>query len=231
MNEEHLADMLADHLDLLLEGKASPETPPDDVAGLLQVAQNLVESAPTPRPEFGPALKKSLLGPTSGKGINGSGGSIFGNYILLVIVGSLILAVILALLASTVIFGTTFLGDFEEPSSTPLPAQPQVIPAQLTPLPTPTATASTVEPIPTVTGEAVATGKAIDSLPLPTSTPTIVLDILSPITITVETVEEIPPSPSDLMPAQTTSSDDDNDGDSSSDNGGGGDHDDDHHDD
>lgn len=109
MNEEQLADLLNEHLDALLTGAPLPETAPDEVTELLAIAHSLAETAPRPRPEFGPALKESLLGPTTGG--NGAGpatGSTFSRpTFFILLIGVLVIGIGMALLASPVTFVTT----------------------------------------------------------------------------------------------------------------------------
>lgn len=183
MNEDQLADILAQHLDALLEGSSLPEELPAEVAELLAVAQNLTEVAPTPRPEFGLALKESLLGPTSGgnspvdpTSSTGTTGPAFGSHMVLIIVVSLVgLAVVLTLLIGAVIFGVTQSTLFGSPSPTTRPVQTEVIPTQSNPSPTPAA--------PTLTPTAP---DQLDPTSSPAPTATAILDILPPITVTIE---------------------------------------------
>ncbi|NWG75693.1 MAG: hypothetical protein HXY24_14005, partial [Rubrivivax sp.] len=92
MNEEQLADLLAQHLDTMLEGGSLPEILPPEVADLLAVAQSFTETTPKPRPEFGPALKETLLVPLDGNGATPSAGSAFGSPIVAVVIGVGLLA-------------------------------------------------------------------------------------------------------------------------------------------
>ncbi|HXV97391.1 MAG TPA: hypothetical protein VEC93_03140, partial [Anaerolineae bacterium] len=137
MNEEQLADLLAQHLDTLLEGGALPKDLPAEVAELLSVAQSVSEAAPAPRPEFGPLLQESLLGPTGGG--NGAppapGSALTGKVMSMVVVGLLAGAAILAVLLSVFIYGVAR-SNLSEASPMPAPAQTQTMPAQLTPAPT-----------------------------------------------------------------------------------------------
>lgn len=174
MNEEELADLLAQHLDTLLEGGDLPETLPPEVADLLAVAQNFSETAPRPHPEFGPALKESLLGPTvSTNGPTPSTGSAFGGPIIaVVVVGLLAGAAILAVLTSIVIFS---LGG-SNATTTPAPLQTQTAPTQ------PAAAPLT----PTLTIEPTATGQPTSTSTMPAVTSTPVVDVLPVITVTIE---------------------------------------------
>ena len=204
MNEEQLADALSEYLDAFLEGESLPESTPLEIAELLPVADTLSQAAPAPRPEFGPALKESVLGSISGgNGGTGSGGSTFGGYFpIIVIVGLLILATVLGLLGIAAIVDLSPL-TFNETSPIRPSVDTQLAPVQPTQspqYPTP------LRPQPTVTGSATLSPTA------PASSPTVVLDILPPITATIETTEDflLPPP---LEPGSSTS--DENDGDSS----------------
>ena len=107
MNEEQLADLLAQHLDTLLAGDALPETLPAEVADLLGVAQNLSETAPLPRPEFGAALKESLLGPaassngTTAAASSTAGGQVVSVIVIVLVAGAALLAAV-ALVAALI---------------------------------------------------------------------------------------------------------------------------------
>jgi uncharacterized membrane protein YgcG len=197
MNEEQLADLLAQHLDTLLEGGALPEELPAEVAELLTVAQSLSEAAPAPRPEFGPLLQESLLGPTGGS--NGApprpGAALSGQAISMVVVGLLAGAAILAVLISLIIYGAAR-SNLSEAS--PTPAQATLAPATLTPTPEPTVTS-----------------QATSAAPTPTVTTTPIIDVLPAITVTVEL-----PLPPDLVPGSGGSGDA---GDSGGGSSGGGD--------
>lgn len=204
MTEEELADLLTQHLDTLLEGGSMPETLPPKVAGLLAVAQNLAEAAPRPRPEFGPALKESLLGPAvSGNGAPPSTGSAFGGPVVtMVIVAGLLAGAVL--LASLVIF--TIAGSND--STAPAPVQTQTTPAQ------PAAAPLT----PTLTIELTATGQPTAAPATPTVTPTPIVDVLPVITVTIEITVQ-PPA---LVPGSGGGSD--QNGGSGGSGGGDGDH-------
>lgn len=192
MNEEQLADLLTEHLDALLTGVPHPEVPPDEVAELLTVAQNLSGMAPAPRPEFGAALKESLLGPSGGgNGAAPSTGSTFGSPIFpIVVIGLIVSAAILALLISVVIVGGVGSNLPDSSSSTPPSIRTQTV---LTPTPQ-SQTSPTPEPESTTlapTGEPVAA---------PTLTATPIVDVLPDITVTLEIKIEPPalaPGPSD----------------------------------
>ena len=95
MTEEQLAAILTEHLDALLTDEPLPEEMLSELAELLPVAQDLTQAAPEPRPEFGPALKQSLLGPSTGG--NGAVGSLGGHIPLIIVAGFLILGTMLAL--------------------------------------------------------------------------------------------------------------------------------------
>jgi hypothetical protein len=176
MTEEQLADLFSQHLDTLLEGGSLPENLPPEVADLLTVAQRMSETAPSPRPEFGPALKEALFGPTvSGTGATPPASSVFSSQtIVLVTVGLLIGAVILAVMVSVIILSS--IGpDSGTPASTPVPVQTQ----------------TTLTPIaPTVTAEPLVTSQATEAISGPTATP--VIDILPAITVTIEIIVEPP---------------------------------------
>lgn len=195
MNEEHLADILSEHLDMLLAGQPLPTELPAEVAELLPLAQNLVASVPAPRPDFGPALKSRLLPPPPGP--NGSGGSagptsggllpFIGAAGFLVVVGGILLGGLfwLGLLQSP---GSAESSPTLPPPSTPArPAQPAGLP-----LSTP------VSPL--------VTGSAADSLIPSVVSPTAILDVLPPLTATVESAQEIH-LPIDLVPGESSSSD------------------------
>lgn len=175
MTEEELADLLAHHLDTLLEDGDLPADLPPEVADLLGVAHNLSEAAPAPRPEFGPALKESLLGPATGSNETAPpANSVLGGPILpVVIVVLLVGAAVLAVVVSVIILG--FIPSTSE--ATP-PIQTQVAPASPTALP---ATPAPIESIPT--GQATLA---------PSVTTTPIIDVLPVITVTVEIIVEPP---------------------------------------
>jgi hypothetical protein len=180
MNEDQLADLLTQHLDDILEGGALPEGLPPEIADLLTVAQSVSEAAPSPRPEFGLALKASLLGPTlSGNGATPPAGSAFSSQtVLFVTVGLLVGAAILAVVVSMLILGVV--GSTPE-TATPAPLQTQSTPAQA--VPSPVAPTSTTEP--------TVTSQAIEAESTPTVTP--IVDVLPVITVTIDIVIEPPP--------------------------------------
>lgn len=196
MNEEKLANTLNRYLDTLLEAKALPESPPEEVAQLLEVAQKLMAAAPVPRPEFGPALKESLLGPTSsGNGTGGPTGSVPGGHVSLVVVGGLlILAAALALLIGAVTFGVSRSDIFRLPLPTLVPDPAQTVPGP------PASPAPIVEP--------TTAGKASDTISRPTPTTTVILDILPQVTTTVGAAEDLPPPPA-LVPGPSSPGDGD----------------------
>jgi hypothetical protein len=200
MNEEELADLLTQHLDTLLEGGSLPETLPPEVAGLLAVAQSVAETAPKPRPEFGPALKETLVGPLGDNGATPSAGPAFGSPIVMVVVGVGLLAgvVMLALLTSIIIFRNTGSNN----AATPAPVQTRTTPTQ------PAAAPFT----PTMTSQPAATPST------PAVTPTPVVDVLPVITVTVEITIQ-PPA---LVPGSRGGSG--NNGGGNGGGGGGGDH-------
>jgi hypothetical protein len=178
MTEEQLADLLAQHLDLLLESGALPDDLPAEVAELLNAAQNLSAAAPAPRPEFGPALKASLVGSTGGG--NGAtpaaGSALAGQTITVVVIALLAGAALLALLVSLIILGFI---QTDRQASTPAPIQTRIapIPAATAPAPPPLST----EPIPTSQATLAST---------PTATP--LVDMLHAIKVTVEIIIEPP---------------------------------------
>jgi hypothetical protein len=201
MSEEELADLLARHLDTLFEDGALPADLPIEVADLLTVAQNLSEATPTPRPEFGPALKESLLGPTGGaNGTTLPANSVFGGPIVIsvIVIALLVGVAILALVVSFTVLG--FVNTDQEratPIQTPIvPAPPTAFP--VTPAPLSEPSSATVTPLPT-------------TQPVPTVTP--IVDVLPAITVTIEIIIE-PPA---LVPGSGGGSDGDGNG------GGGGD--------
>jgi hypothetical protein len=177
MNEEQLADLLAQHLDTWLAEDSLPENLPTELAGLLPLAHSLTETAPVPRSEFGPALKASLLGSTgSGNGAPPAANSAWGGLALSVVVMGLIGGlVVISLLVTVFIFWG---------SNSTAPSMPTVTPvAQPTQTTLPTLTATPpVQAIPTVQ----ATPAQI------TLTATPVIDLLPVITITVEIKIEPP---------------------------------------
>lgn len=194
MDEARQADLLSTYLDALLAGEPLPEAPPAEIAHLLPVAQGLAALAPAPRPEFGPALKASWLGPAADGGrAVGARGTI----LLAIVLGLLALAATLILLLGAVTLGLTR-SPFEGlPSPTPLPSptRPAFLPATRPPaLPTPA-------PAATPPGEAGETSSS------PTVTATAVIDVLPPLTVTVEPPGGLP-SPPDLAPGQPDSADD-----------------------
>jgi uncharacterized membrane protein YgcG len=217
MNEEQLADLLTEHLDALLVSEPLPETVPDEVAELLAVARSLFEAAPTPRPEFGPALKVSLLGPTGGgNGAAPGAGSTFSSSTLFILVIGLLLTVAgLGLIANLTIFVTaksnlseslsptalpspkqtitapTATGPVGSPSPIKLPNQTQTVPAPTQSRPS-TQTPSAL--IPTI--PAIAPTRSAQPVASPTPTATPIIDVLPAVTFTIEIRIE----PPDLVP-------------------------------
>lgn len=188
MTEEELADLLAHHLDTLLEGGELPADLPAEMADLLGVAQNLSEAAPAPRPEFGPALKESLLGPTVGSNAaTPPANSVFGKPLLSVIIIALLVgAAVVAVVVSVIILGFV---QADDEAATPFPTQTQSAPTSPTALPaTPapvieSSPTSVTTPAPT---ESTPTGQA----PPVTATP--IIDVLPVITVTIEIIVEPP---------------------------------------
>ena len=209
MTEEQLAAILADHLDAWLAGKPLPEELPPELAELLPVAQNLTQVAPEPRPEFGPALKQSLVGPSiSG---NGAAGPISGYIPLIIVAGLLTLGTMVTFLGTAAVIGLSHLEASPTPPAVELPSNLSQ-PVQNLTSPTP------ATPQPTVTNPAT----VAPDPEWPEATATVVLDILPPITATLETTEELV-LPPPLAPGSPGSGDD---GDSGGDERGGqgGDH-------
>jgi hypothetical protein len=195
MNEEQLADLLTEHLDALLAGEPLPETVPAEVAELLGAAQTLSEAAPIPRPEFGSALKESLLGPTGGGNNAGPGaGSTFSNPMLsIVFIGLLITVAGLALVANLAIFvaarpnptQTITVPNFTSPAKSPSPTQTPTTPVQNRPVVQTPAFSPPITPT-------LSTKPTIS----PTLTATPIIDVLLAVTVTVEIRIE----PPDLVP-------------------------------
>lgn len=217
MNEEQLAGILANHLDALLEDEPRAVAPPHEIGQLLQVAQNLTDLAPTPRPTFGPALKDSLLAATAGDGQ--ATGSVFGRQVMVPLI---IVVIILTLLVGIITVRIIESVNSYLPSPTPLPAQTRTIPVQPPPSDTQPARPTTAaEPDPAATKDPI--------VPPKTSTlaPTLVLDKLPVITVTVGVIEDSPIRP-DLVPGINN---DDQRGDDDSPGGRSRNHDDDNDDD
>jgi hypothetical protein len=217
MNEEQLADALAKHLEALLAGESLDEAPPEEIAQLLALAEDLESLVPQPRPDFGAALKESLL--KLPPGANGSAPAAGGSFpcgplaLLVVVLGTV---TTLLLIAGGVAWQTLRADN----SGSPSPSAPveivtsQPVPTTETASPPPTATAiptSTQAPDPSPTYTPVPVS--------PTFTP--VIDVLPAITITVETAQELPLPPA-LAPGSAGSGSSDNDDDSSSGGGSGG---------
>lgn len=210
MNEEELAGILAGHLDALLEGNPLPEPPPAEIAGLLPLARHLAQAAPAPRPEFGPALKESLRRPPAGgNGAAGTGGGILGSHMFIVVaLGVLGLAVALALVAGILAVAAIRPTTTEATPATPPPVHTR-LPAEEVKEPV------RQTPSPRATGLPAGVQATTDSLPTPT--PTVLLDVLPPVTVTVEATP-LPPPPH-LVPGAAPSG-----GDGDGDRGSSGDH-------
>lgn len=225
MNEEQLANALAEQLDALLAGDSSASAPPDEVSDLLDLSEELGGLTPAPRPEFATALKASVLAAQSG-GAAGSATLLASPWVI----SGLALALIAA---GTALVAVLLWGQNQaEPPVTATPVQ-ITAPALQPELETePAATVSapaTATPKPDVTQ----TSSTADSLPTaaPTVAPTALLDVLPPITVTVEVdsgngVEVSPPG--GLVPGQSGSGGGD-DGSRGSGHGEHGEDDDDHH--
>ncbi len=195
MNEEHLADILSEHIDLLLAGQPLSTGLPAEVAELLPLAQSLVASAPLPRPDFGPALKSRLLQPPPGhNGRGGSAGPTSGGSLPLIGVAGFLIVIGGILLAGLLWLGLLRSPRSVEPSPTLSPSSTLVQPAQPAGLP------SATPPGPRVTGTAT------NSLTPPVISPTAILDVLPPLTATVESAEQIH-LPADLVPGESSSND------------------------
>lgn len=208
MTEEELADLLAHHLDTLLEGGGLPADIPPEVANLLGIAQNLSEAAPTPRPEFGPALKESLLSPSAGSnGAAPPANSVLGGSALPVVIVTLLVgAAVLAVVVSVIILGFVPSNDEAAPA-----IQTQVAPVS------PTALSLTPSPVVASSPTSVTTPPPAESAPtgqttsVPSVTATPIIDVLPVMTVTVEIIVK-PPA---LVPGSGGG-----DGDGNSGNGG-----------
>ena len=211
MNDQERADALAEQLDTLLAGDSLPEQPAGEMADLLQLANQLTEATPAPRPDFGPALKESLLKSVAdgGAGIAVTSGLAITGLIVAIVVGG-VLVVLIAL--------GLVVGGLLQNQATPTPegsSVPVSVPdenAAPSVAPSPPVTKATVVP------QATNTHQAVDTLTLPAPSPTTIIDVLPPITITVETTDQIV-SPPELVPGQPSSGSDDDDDDGGS--GGG----------
>jgi hypothetical protein len=184
MNEEALAELLSKHLDAWLDGQPPVEAVPPEIMPLLTTAQEMIDLAPIPRPEFGAELKEALFKPNNGAGPTGSS---FSGFTWLMIAGVIGLALALALLVGGLIVGLS--RSTPEPSSSPTePAQPQTLPSE--PLPAATVTRPITEG---ATPQATATEPSPERQPSPTLTP--IVDVLPIITVTLETDEglSVPP--------------------------------------
>lgn len=230
MNEEQLADALAKHLDALLVGESLPESPPEEIASLLALAEGLEELTPKPRPEFSTALRESLLNSSSGAGgaPTATGGSVppWGPLALIAIA---VLGVITALtLLGGGIMWQRFGADDSALPSNDAPveskteqAEPTLFAVTPSPLPVPATATSTTTPVPSLT-------LTVTSSPVPISpTATFVIDVLPPITATatLETSTEEIPLPPPLVPGSPSGGS--GSGGSGSSGGGGGSSDDD----
>ena len=196
MNEEQLADLLAEHLDALLSGKPLPGVPPAEIAGLLTLSEGLASLAPKAPPEFGLTLKGSLLGS------NGSapavGGFMLGGGLL-----ALVAVVGLGIVAALLLVVGGFAWRAEEsspsvlPSSTSVPVETETEQEEASPSPV----LATVTPVPSLTWTPLPEPTVtITQTPIsisPTLTP--VVDVLPPITVTVRITVELP-LPSSLVP-------------------------------
>lgn len=217
MTEQERADALAEQLDALLTGTPPTSPPPDELAELLQVAGQLTAAAPAPRPEFGPALKESLLktGLQGGPATATAGGSLSHGLLAVIIGGVIITLVALGLLAGSMWFNRAT----PTPNQSPAPAATadDSRPAGDS-RPTPPAAEATIAPQATLTNQAADTLAA----PSPAPSPTLILDVMPPLTDTVEATGQ-PISLPELIPGQPSSGSGD-DADDDGGNGGGGDH-------
>lgn len=203
MNEEQLADALAKHLDAMLAGESSAAPLPDEVADLLDLSEELNAITPTPRPEFTAALSQSLLAGQTAATTAGSAVSIK-LIVLVVILGAMTAIGILVGVYRFGLPGVEPTGTVMPAATGDAPAGQQQQPALFTP-----------EPAQTLTS------RAADSLPAmspDTPSPTTILDVLPPITTTVEieATNSFSPPP-DLVPGPSGSGHD-----SGSDSGSGG---------
>lgn len=195
MTEQEHADALAEQLDALLTGKTPASAPPGELTDLLHVANQLSETAPAPRLEFGPALKESLLKTAfdgAAAATAGSGSSLSGAMVAMIVGGFVIVLVVLGLVA----------GSVWSNRATPTPGQnptPAVTPAEAGA--TPPAAESTAAPQATLTNQAADTL----TLPSPLPSPTIILDVMPAITLTVEATGQAISLP-ELVPGQPSSS-------------------------
>lgn len=213
MNEPQLADLLENYLDTFLEGEELAEAPAE-IVQFLAVAQELADIAPTPRPEFGPALKASLLNPTipGDGGASGLPGTTWGSgkVVLMAVVGLAVLATTLAILFGVVRRDDASSEVQEEPTTINTPAlleeaAPTTPPTFLPPTLTP---ASTIAPTATSTAEPI----------MPSPVATMIIDTLPPLTMTIEPAEDST-LPIDMVPGLAPP---ETDGGSSGGDGGGG---------
>lgn len=208
MNEEQLANALAEQLDALLAGDSPASAPPAEVSDLLDLSEELGGLTPAPRPEFAAALKASVLASQGAAAT--AGGATAG--ISPWVISGLVLAVITAgaVLVTVLLFSRNQVETPATPEPTSLPA----IKTEATVPPSPAATDALPTPE-TPEPAATQTSRAADSLPTAAATvaPTALLDVLPPITITVEIetpdsgVEVSPPG--GLVPGQSGSGGDD----------------------
>ena len=228
MNEEKLADLLAQHLDALIEEEPLPAALPAEITSLLAVAQGLAQAAPLPRPEFGPALKERLLDSiTRANGTDSSsdasppaGPTALSNLLPFIIIGLVAFMAISMLLIGLLGFGPIRSIIFDSSSTTAQPSQTQTVPIQPA-LASPLPPTSTIAP--------TARGQVTSSPISPTATTTAIIDILPQVTLTVVTVEALPLPPA-VIPGPSDSSGGGGAG-GGSNNGGGNDDDDDDDDD
>ncbi|HMQ53376.1 MAG TPA: hypothetical protein PKD98_14935 [Anaerolineae bacterium] len=233
MTEEQLAQLLDEYLDAFLAGEPLPDDLPPEVAELLAVAGGFSELAPVPRPEFGPALKESLLdslgddrgdsaqsddpdpsGALAGQDDESPASAVDpvsgGLTLSAVVVGLLVIAAGLALLASLAILAVVGVSLWREAAPTVAPASTPIIntpgatspparsPEPATPPPsTPTGPALNLpgRPSPTASPPSrqaiTPTPAGVIESPAPTATP--IVDILPAVTVSVE-VRTDPPS-------------------------------------
>jgi uncharacterized membrane protein YgcG len=220
MNEQQLADALAEQLDTMFAGEAPPPTSSNELTELLQVANQLSAAAPTPRPEFGATLKASLLQSASGSAVAG-GTTLTGTILTIVFGGIIVVVVTLGLVSNNFLAPTATSTSESRPAPMAVPTSTAVVQPTINPTPT-------VENTPTQ--QPAITNPATNTLILPSPPATAILDMLPPITDTVEPGEELIFPPAELLPGQSSTNNDDDDGNSGgsgSNSGGGGSDDDD----
>src|SRR5262245_25093702 len=121
MNEEQLADILAEHLEALLAGESLPEPPPAEIAELLALTETLTTLTPKAPPEFGVTLKSSLLGSKGSTPVTG-GFTLGGGAVLLIGIVALGIVAALLLVAGGIAWHAT--------QTPPIPASTPSIPVE-----------------------------------------------------------------------------------------------------